>query len=135
MQIEVTTTTPKYRLLNALQRLVFTCAFLVFAISMVAQEVGKQPGVHPSEIRVTANEGAGGLGTFQFQIHEVRNRADAKLFNEQARGLFDCVPAYNERTNSFSFKARFVFDTRDILEKLAHLGFTPVYFKEVKNGE
>jgi len=75
------------------------------------------------------------LSSFQFAIKEVHNRAEAKLFNEQVRGMFDTLPTYDEKTNSFSFQSRFVFDSQDILDKLTQLGFEAVYFKEVKEVE
>lgn len=75
------------------------------------------------------------FGSYEFAIQQVHNRASAKDFNEQVRGLFDCVPVYSERTNSFSFEARFSFEERDIVEKLLNLGYSAVYFKKVKDDE
>ncbi|MFM9004316.1 MAG: hypothetical protein ACKOSR_02250 [Flavobacteriales bacterium] len=91
----------------------------------------------PVELKAAATHLAvsSDFGTYVFEIRQVHNRAEAKEFSEQARGLFDCVPAYNDRSNQFSFKGRFAFEERDIVEKLADLGYEAIYFKSTKGDE
>jgi len=73
--------------------------------------------------------------TYTFRLKGVSDRASAKDFSESARGLLDCVPFFDDRTDSFTFQSAYSFEGVDINAKLADLGYSAEYFKQVEAGE
>jgi len=134
-QKAVTTTRLLHKSQNIIQALLFALVVSLSTQPVLAQEYAKPSAGQAAVDSASLEERSNALSSFQFAIKEVHNRAEAKLFNEQVRGMFDTLPTYDEKTNSFSFQSRFVFDSQDILDKLTQLGFEAVYFKEVKEVE
>ena len=127
----MTTTLTPNTIPYAIRLFAFCLVFSLITRTAIAQSrIQEESKVSAGTVASTSD-----FETYVFQISQVRNRAEAKEFAEQARGLFDCVPNYSERTGLFSFKARFAFDEKDIVEKLTGLGYQVIYFKPTKGDD
>lgn len=69
--------------------------------------------------------------SYEFKIDKLENIAQAKEFTEATRGLFDCIPNFNEKDNSFYYSSSTIFFEKEINEKINQFGYTLVYFKEI----
>ena len=68
--------------------------------------------------------------TYLFKIDKIVNIGQAKEFTEATRGLFDCIPNFNEKNDSFYFNSSGLFKEEEIKEKVEQYGFSLLFFKE-----
>lgn len=68
--------------------------------------------------------------TYLFKIDKIENIGQAKEFTEATRGLFDCIPNFNEKNDSFYFNSSGLFKEEEIKEKVEQYGFSLLFFKE-----
>lgn len=68
--------------------------------------------------------------SYVFKVEKIENIAQAKEFTEVTRGLFDCIPNFNEKNNSFHYSSNLMFFEKEINEKLNQFGYLLLYFKE-----
>jgi hypothetical protein len=68
--------------------------------------------------------------TYLFKIDKIENIGQAKEFTEATRGLFDCIPNFNDKNDSFYYSSNSTFFEKEINEKLNQFGYILLYFKE-----
>jgi hypothetical protein len=63
------------------------------------------------------------------------DRALAKEFSEMARGLFDGVPEFDEKTSSFSCHTVYALNGEDVRLKIENMGYVLNWFKAIEIRE
>jgi hypothetical protein len=71
-----------------------------------------------------------GVYKYSFKIENIFSRADAKEFAENSRGLFDCIPLFDEDLDEFKFSSEIPYMKKEVEEKLSNLGYKLTEFQE-----
>lgn len=72
---------------------------------------------------------------YTFKINGVTNRASAKDFAEIARGLFDGIPEFDEKTGWFTSHTSYALDEGDVRLKIEWMGYELNQFKAIEIRE
>jgi len=108
-------------------------ACLLLLVGITASRAQSHPQNNGNTRDFTKDEVA--AFAYTFQINDITDRASAKDFSESARGLFDGIPEFDEKTTWFTCYTTYALDGEDVRLKIEWMGYELKQFKSIETRE